>query len=306
MKHLVLVAFTVIILSCQEETPLSDSGKKNITLKLKGVVDIKASSLGKTGGAEPVYYFIEVLKGNELYASGVFNNPTTSFSMSLADNGNYTVNVKATKKGWSYGIRRIVENGRTTINWSEVTDGLVYQNPIHNGANAGLSWVYTKADSSETTYQYYPQTDTYFAQYAFNSGTEKDTIELELKQQIFGIETHVHNFEKGKVSIVLAEGLASESNLGSSQQVVQFPDTVKLSIYSRQSLETNEDVISMRVIYFDGAKEHVLYEGFNQFSRLEKKILDIDLARLNSEGGRTFDFKLQQEQLVAGEIIKLK
>jgi len=306
MKHLVLVAFTVIILSCQEETPLSDSGKKNITLKLKGVVDIKASSLGKTGGAEPIYYFIEVLKGNELYASGVFNNPTTSFSMSLADDGNYTVNVKAAKKGWSYGIRRIFENGRTTINWSEVTDGLVYQNPIQNGANAGLSWVYTKADSSETTYQYYPQTDTYFAQYAFNSGTEKDTIELELKQQIFGIETHVHNFEKGKVSIILAEGLASEANLGSSQQVVQFPDTVKLSIYSRQSLETNEDVISMRVIYFDGAKEYVLYEGFNQFSRLEKKILDIDLARLNSEGGRTFDIKLQQEQLVAGEIIKLK
>ena len=305
MKHLVLVAFAVIILSCQEDTPLGDSGPKNITLKLKGVVDIKTSSLGKTGSVEPVYYFIEVLKGNELYAYGVFNNPTTSLSMSLADNGNYTVNVKAVKKGWSYGIRRFVENGRTTINWSEVTDGLVYQNPIQNGANAGLAWVYTKADSSETTYQYYPQTDTYFAQYAFNSGTEKDTVELELKQQIFGIETHVHNFEKGKVSVVLAEGLASEASLGSSQQVVQFPDTVKLSVFSRQSLEANEDVIHMRVIYFDGTIEHVLYEGYNQFSRLEKKILDIDLARLNSESGRTFGFNLQQEQLAAGEIIKL-
>ncbi len=305
MKHLVLVAFTVIILSCQEETPLSDSGKKNITLKLKGVVDIKASSLGKTGGAEPVYYFIEVLKGNELYASGVFSNITSLLNLSVADNVNYTLNVKAVKKGWSYGIRRVVENGRTTINWSEVTDVLVYSNPIQNGANAGLSWVYTKADSSETMYQYYPQTDTYFSQYTFNSGTQKDTVELELKRQIFGIESHLRNFEKGKIRIVLAEGLSSESKQGTSQQVIHFPDTIKLDIFSRQHLAGNEDIIRMRAIYFDGIAEHILYDGFTEFSRLEKKILEIDLARFNDEGGRAFGFKLHQEQLVAGEIIKL-
>lgn len=268
-------------------------------------MNIKNSSLGKTNTAEPTYYFIELLKENKLYASGVFSNSTSLLNLSVVNNANYTLNVKAVKKGWSYGIRRTVENSRTTINWSEVTDALIYQNPIQNGANAGLCWVYTKADSSETAYQYYPQTDTYFAQYTFNSGTQKDTVELELKQQIFGIETHLKNFAKGKVKIVLAEGLASESKIGTSKQTIQFPDTVKLDIFSRQHLAGNEDIIRMRVIYFDETTEHTLYDEFTQFNRLEKKVLEIDLAQFNNEGGRAIGFKLHQEQLAVGEIIKL-
>ena len=305
MKHFIFVALATISVSCQDETLLSDSGKKNISVQLKGLVNIKTSSLGKTNTAEPTYYFIELLKENKLYASGVFSNSTSLLNLSVVNNTDYTLNVKAVKKGWSFGIRRVVENGRTTINWSEVTDVIVYSNPIQNGANAGLSWVYNKADSSETTYQYYPQTDTYFAQYAFNSATQKDTVELELKRQIFGIETHVKNFEKGKVNIVLAEGLASESKLGTSKQTIQFPDTVKLDIFSRQHLAGNEDIIRMRVIYFDETTEHILYDEFTQFNRLEKKVLEIDLARFNSEGGRAFGFKLHQEPLAVGEIIKL-
>jgi hypothetical protein len=305
IKHYIFVALATILVSCQEESLLTDSGKKNISVQLKGVVDIKSSSLGKTNGANPTYYFIELLKGNELYASGAFSDITSLLNLSVANNVNYTLNVKAVKKGWSYGIRRVVENGRTTINWSEITDVMVYSNPIQNGANAGLSWIYTKADSSETMYQYYPQTDTYFAQYTFNSGTQKDTVELELKRQIFGIETHLKNFEKGKVKIVLAEGLASEPKQGTSQQVIHFPDTVKLDIFSRQNLAGNDDTIRMQVFYFDGTVERVLYDGFIQFSRLEKKVLEIDLARLNGEGGRALGFKLNQEQLAVGEIIKL-
>lgn len=305
MKHFILAAIVILIISCQEESLLTDSGKKNISVQLKGLVNIKNSSLGKINTAEPTYYFIELLKENKLYASGVFSNSTSQLNLSVVNNTNYTLNVKAVQKGWSYGIRKTVENGRTTINWSEVTNALIYQNPIQNGANAGLCWVYTKADSSETAYQYYPQTDTYFAQYAFNSATQKDTVELELKRQIFGIETHVKNFNKGKINIVLAEGLASESKLGTSKQTIQFPDTVKLDIFSRQHLAGNEDIIRMRVIYFDETTEHILYDDFTQFSRLEKKVLEIDLARFNNEGGRPFGFKLHQEQLAVGEIIKL-
>lgn len=305
MKNFIFVALVAIIMSCQEESLLTDSGKKNISVQLKGVVDLKSSSLGKTNTAEPIYYFIELLKENKLYASGVFSNSTNLLNLSVVNNTDYTLHVKAVKKGWSYGIRRIVENGRTMINWSEVTNAMTYQNPLHNGANAGLSWVYTKADSSQTAYQYYPQTDTYFAQYTFNSASQEDTVKLELKRQIFGIETHLKNFEKGKVNIVLAEGLASESNLGTSKQTIQFPDTVKLDIFSRQHLAGNEDIIRMRVIYFDETTEHILYDTFTQFSRLEKKILEIDLARFNSEGGRAFGFKLHQEPLAVGEIIKL-
>jgi hypothetical protein len=305
MKYFVFVAIVTLIMSCQEESLLTDSGKKNISVQLNGLVNIKNSSLGKTNTAEPTYYFIELLKENKLYASGVFSNSTSLLNLSVVNNANYTLNVKAVKKGWSYGIRRTVENSRTTINWSEVTDALIYNNPIQNGANAGLCWVYTIADSSETAYQYYPQTDTYFAQYTFNSGTQKDTVELDLKQQIFGIETHVKNFAKGKVKIVLAEGLASESKLGTSKQTIQFPDTVKLDIFSRQHLAGNEDIIRMRVIYFDETTENILYDEFTQFNRLEKKVLEIDLARFNNEGGRAIGFKLHQEQLAVGEIIKL-
>lgn len=305
MKNLVFIALATLVLSCQEESPLTNASKRDITVQLKGVVDIKSSSLGKTNGVYPVYYFIELLRGDELYASGVFNDLASQINLSVANNANYTLNVKAVKKGWSNGIRRIIENGVTTINWSQVTNSMVYQNPIQNGANAGLAWVYTKADSSETMYQYYPQTDTYFAQYTFNSGTQKDTVELELKRQIFGIETHLKSFEKGKVKIVLAEGLASESKQGTSQQVIHFPDTIKLDIFSRQHLAGNEDIIRMRVIYFDETKEHILYDDFTQFSRLEKKILKIDLTRFHDAGGRNFVFTLDQEQLADGEIIKL-
>lgn len=74
MKYFVFVAIVTLIMSCQEESLLTDSGKKNISVQLNGLVNIKNSSLGKTNTAEPTYYFIELLKENKLYASGVFSN----------------------------------------------------------------------------------------------------------------------------------------------------------------------------------------------------------------------------------------
>ncbi len=306
MKYLLFILLAAIsIVACKDENSTSLGEPKKVTFKLNGLVTISSGFSGRTEAEDPTYFFIELLSSDKLYASGVFKELKGDLDVSLANNTNYTLRVKAVKKGWSYGVRRYVENGRTTINWAEVTDVLVYQNPFQNGANAGLAWVYTKADSSATMYQYYPQTDTYFGQFSFNSGILKEKEELTLKRQIFGIETSVINFKKGKVTVTLAEGLASEVGQGVSKQEISFPTEKKLDIFTRQDLASDSDNIHLRVLYFDGTKEFVVYDGFNQFNRLEKKMIEVDLSRFDGTGGRAFGFKLEDAVLTNGETIKL-
>ena len=295
------------MIACTEESTVTLKGQKKIvSLKFSGV-DIKSGSLpGRTSEFDPTYCFIEVKQGSEYYATGVFKSLPESLVLSLPDNTNFTVNIKAVKKGWSYGIRRFVENGRTTINWAEAKDSLDYQYPMHNGADAGLSWVYTQADSSETNFQAYPQTDTYAAQLEFNSGTIVDTTVVELKRQIWGIESRVHHFERGKVSVVLAEGLYDNAPNGTSRQVLQYPDSSRLDIFSLGFLHQGDNNVRMRVIYNDGTEDHIAFDGYVSVARLEKKILDIDLGRFNSTGGRTIGFDLLEEALTSGETIVIK
>ncbi len=307
MKPLFLTAcIAAILLACTDDKPITLQTNKKLAFKFTGV-DIKSGSLpGRTNNFDPIYCFIEVKKGNEYYATGVFKSLPPSLQISLPDNTNFTVNIKAVRKGWSYGIRRFVENNRTTINWAEAQDSLNYQHPMHNGADAGLCWVYLKPDSSETNFQAYPQTDTYAARLEFNSGTTVDTTVVELKRQIWGIESRIHHFEKGKVSVVLAEGLYSNPPDGTSRQVINYPDSSKLDIFSLGFLHQGDNMVHMRVIYNDGTEDHVAYDGYISVARLEKKVLDIDLGRFNAMGGRIIGFDLLEETLTAGEIITIK
>jgi len=307
MKYLSCVAFlAVLLIACSEEKIETLQDNKQIALRIKDV-DITSGSLsgGRINNFDPIYCFIEVKRGDEYYATGVFKDIPESLFLSLPDNTDFTVNIKAVKKGWSYGIRRFVENGRTTINWAEAMDSLDYQFPFHNGAAAGLCWVYLKSDSSETNYQAFPQTDTYAAQLEFNSGTVLDTAIVELKRQIWGIESHVRNFNHGKISVVLAEGLYENSE-GTSRQVIQYPDTSKLDIFSLGFLHQGDNIVRMRVIYNDGTEDHVAFDGYISVARLEKKILDIDLGRFNSTSGGKIGFHLTEETLTNGETITIK
>ncbi len=304
-SHLLVGCLMFLLVSCTEDSSVTLQGKKTISLKLSGV-DIKSGSLpGRTTEVDPTYCFIEVKKGSDYYATGVFKSLPESLVLSLPDNTNFTVNIKAVKKGWSFGIRRFVENGRTTINWAEAADSLNYQYPMHNGADAGLSWVYTKADSSDTNFQAFPQTDTYAARLEFNTGTLEDTAVVQLKRQIWGIETRIHHFMSGKVSVVLAEDLYANAPNGTSRQVIQYPDSSKLDIFSLGFLH-QDNMVRMRVIYNDGTEDHVAFDGYVSVARLEKKIIDIDLSRFNSIGGRTIGFELMEEMLTAGETIVVK
>jgi len=306
MRAIVLcVSVAVLLLGCSDDKLVMRSGNKQLALKISDV-EIKNGLLpGRTMDFDPTYCFIEVKKGNDYFATGVFKTLPESLVLSLPDNTDFTVNIKTVKKGWSYGIRRFVEYGRTTINWAEAKDSLDYQYPFHNGADAGLCWVYLKPDSSETNYQGFPQTDTYAAQLKFNSGTVVDTTVVELKRQIWGIESHVHHFEGGKVSVVLGEEPPANLPQGTSRQVLEYPDSSKLDIFSLGFLFQGDNIVRMRVIYNDGAENHVAFDGYISVFRLEKKILDIDLARFNSTGGRTIGFVLTEEVLSDGEIIKI-
>lgn len=125
-------------------------------------------------------------------------------------------------------------------------------------------------------------------------------------EQIWGIETHVRNFERGKISVVLAEEAPANSPDGTSRQVIQYPDTTKLDIFSLGFLHQGDNMVRMRVIYNDGAENHVAFDGYVSVARLEKKIIDIDLGRFNATGGRAIGSELSEETLAPGETTIVK
>ena len=120
------------------------------------------------------------------------------------------------------------------------------------------------------------------------------------------VESRVHHFERGKVSVVLAEGLYDNAPNGTSRQVLQYPDSSRLDIFSLGFLHQGDNNVRMRVIYNDGTEDHIAFDGYVSVARLEKKILDIDLGRFNSTGGRTIGFDLLEEALTSGETIVIK
>lgn len=310
MKAGILISLALLIAAC-ENPDISNSADietKKVSLSFRNV---KISSGSIDGGRvhdynyDPTYLFIEIKKGDTYYATGVFKEIPKNLDLRLPDKTDFTINIKATKKGGSYGILRYQSGIYTNINWSVASDSLDYQNPIHNGADAGLCYVYTKPDSSSNMYQYYPQTDTYGTQFTINTANISDTIKVNLERKVFGIESRVHNFKKGRIKVVLAEEKSSTDASGSSWQILNYPDSLKLNIYSLMVLNPPRPNMRLRVIYDDTAKDQIIYDGWLEVKPLEKKILDIDLARYNSQTGYKFDFNLLSGELKEGEIVKI-
>jgi hypothetical protein len=304
ISALILVAF---IVGCSEqELSIPDKEFKSFSLSFSGV---KISSGPLDGGrksdvSDPTYLFIEIKRGNEFYATGVFKEIPTSLKLRLPDQTDFTINVKAIRKGSSHGIFYEKSGIYTTINWSVAQDSLNFQNPIQNGADAGLCYVYTQADSSSNAYQYYPPTDTYAAQLSINTGTIQDTLEIELKRKIFGIESRIRNFKKGRVRVLLAVENSSTDGEGISSQVINYPDTLLLNTFSLMVLQPPRPNLRLRVLYDNTESEEVIFDGWVEVEALEKKILDIDLGRFNADG-RQMDIKLVDGQLSDGELIKI-
>jgi hypothetical protein len=304
------ITLAILIASCesQEISKPEETKTKEIFLSFR---DIKISSGSLNGGRilepdkDPTYLFIEIKKGEIYYATGVFKEIPQTLNLRLPDKVDFTFNIKAIKKGSSYGILRYQSGIYTNINWSVAEDSLNYQNPIHNGADAGLCYVYTKPDSSTSMYQYYPQTETYATQFTINTANISDTVKVNLESKVFGIESRIHNFEKGMIKVMLAEEENSTNVNGPSGQVLNYPDSSKLDIYSLMVLTPQRPNMRLRVIYNDTEKDQVIYNGWVEVDPLEKKILDIDLARYNSIGGFKLDFNLSSGQLKEGEIIKI-
>lgn len=310
MKVGLFLTLAILFASCENSEMLKSEG--NITKKVfLSISGIKISSGSLNGGrieeanSDPTYLFIEIKKGDKYYATGVFKEIPKTLNLRLPDKTDFTINIKAIKKGSTYGILRKNSGIYTNINWSTAADSLDYQNPIHNGADAGLCYVYTKPDSSENMYQYYPQTDTYGTQFTINTGNISDTIKVNLERKVFGIESRVHNFKKGRIKVILAEEKSSTDPSGTSWQTLSYPDSLKLNVYSLMVLNPPRPNVRLRVIYNDTEKDQMIYDGWVEVNPLEKKILDIDMARYNSQSGFKLDFNLLSGQLKEGEIIKI-
>lgn len=310
MKVGMLAALALLFAAC--ESPEISNSERNKTKKVSlSFRDVKIGSGSLSGGRvqdtnhDPTYLFLEIKKGDHYYATGVFKEIPKTLDLKLPDNTNFTINIKAIRKGGSFGILHYQSGIYTTINWSVAADSLNYQDPIHNGADAGLCYVYTKPDSSSTMYQYYPPTDTYGTQFTFNTASISDTIKVDLERKVFGIESRVHNYKKGTIKVVLAEEKSATDPSGSSWQIVNYPDSLKLDIYSLMVLNPPRPNMRLRVIYNDTEKDQIIYDGWVEIDPLEKKILDIDLARFNSQNGRELYFNLLSEELKEGELIKI-
>lgn len=307
--HLYIIS-VIFISSCEspELSKLGENPNKRISISFK---DIKISSGSLPGGRlnelnpDPTYLFIEIKKGDAYYATGVFREIPSTLNLNLPDKTDFKINVKAIKKGSSYGIVRYRDGVNTKINWSYAADSLDFKNPAHNGADAGLCYVYTKPDSSENMYQYYPQTDTYGAQLFINTGAISDTIKVNLERKVFGIESRVRNFKKGKIKVILAEEKSASDPSGTSRQIVNFPDSSKLDIYSLMVLNPPRPNMRLRVIYNNTVSDELIYDGWISVNPMEKKILDIDLARFNQPNGFQLGFNLLSAELKEGEIIKI-
>ncbi len=306
MKSVSILFLFIFAMACTNQyQPIKPAiAMKTVSLSFK---DLKISSGSLSGGRvkewDPTYLFIEIKKGNELYATGVFKEIPETLKLQLPDNTEFTANIKAIRKGGSYGIVRSKNGIYTTINWSDAADSLNYQFPIQNGADAGLCYVYTQPDSSANIYKYYPETDTYGTQLTFNTNTITDTVKINLERKVFGIESRIHHFEKGIVKIVLAEEKDSTDASGTSGHVINYPDSTMLRIYSLMVLFPPRPNVRLRVIYNDIEKDNLIYDGWIAVAALEKKILDIDLARFNSVNGRKMSFTVTESELTDGEII---
>jgi hypothetical protein len=309
MKNLIYLVLIAFALACtnREAAVNPQNQLKKISFSFQG---LKIGSGTLSGGRvkndnDPTYLFIEIKKGNDLYATGVFKEIPKSLDLRLPVNTDFTANIKVIKKGNSYGILRTKNGNYTTINWSDAMDSLSYQFPIQNGADAGLCYVYTQPDSSANRYEYYPETDTYATQLTFNTNSIADTIKINLDRKVFGIESRIHNFQKGSVQIILAEEKSPTDLSGISGSVINYPDSTQLKIYSLMVLFPPRPNLRLRVIYNETEKDTVMYDGWIAVNALEKKILDIDLGRFNSPNGRNISVNLIDGELTDGELITI-
>lgn len=310
MRILVILSFAIAVLGCENEAvEKSDPGRvKKVVVSFQGI-EISTKPLTgreqRTTDADPTYLFIEIRKGSALYASGVFKDVPQSVGLQLPDKTNVTIFVKAIKKGSSHGILRYKSGIYTNINWSVAADSLNYQNPMQNGADAGLCYVYTKPDSSANMYQYYPPTDTYAAKVEINTSTITGELKINLERKVFGIESKLRNFRKGKVKVLLGEEKSATDPSGVSSQVLSYPDSSKLDVFSLMALHPPRPNIRLRVIYHNTEKDQVIFDGWIEVNALEKKILEIDLARFNSTNNGRLGFTIVNGSLVPGQIIKI-
>lgn len=306
--HVFLVAL-VVLMSCDNEEAFKPGTKefKKISLSFQG---IKISSSNLNGGRateeeqQPTYLFIEIKKGEEYYATGVFKEIPATLDLKLPSNSQFTIYAKAIRKGSSYGIRYTKSGIYTNINWSDAADSLNFQNPMHNGADAGSCYVYTAPDSSASAFEYYATTDTFAAKLSVDTDDVTDTLEMELERKVFGIESRLRNFTKGSVRVLLSGETNALDEMGISSQVINYPDTAKLSLFSLMVLHPPRPNVRLRVVYNNTEKDQVIFDGFVEMEALEKKILDIDLSRFDA-GGRLMDFTLEEGSLSEGELIEI-
>lgn len=307
MRIIAVIVVVAIIFGCSDqELSKPDKDFKSIALSFNGI-KINSGSLDggrKSEVSNPTYLFIEIKKGEEYYGTGVFKEIPASLNMRLPDKTDFTINVKVIRKGNSHGILYYKSGIYTNINWSVAQDSLNFQYPMHNGADAGLCYVYTQADSSSNTYQYYPPTDTYAAQLSINTANVQDSLKIQLERKIFGIESHIRNFKKGKVRVLLAGENSSTDEKGISSQVINYPDSSQLNTFSLMVLHPPRPNVRLRVLYDNTQNEQVIFDGWVEVAALEKKILDIDLSRFHA-GGRQMEINLVDGRLTDGELIKI-
>jgi hypothetical protein len=301
MKKILLLCLTlsVLITACQKEENLGPKNqKKDFYLKVKGAVDVQSGGVsGRSASADPTYYFLEIYSPTGLYASGVFDALPDSLKVSLLDNTNYTVKAKAIKKGESFGIVGYPQSIPPQINGVNLTNSISYSNPSSLSADYGYAYVYTSADSSTQDFSYYPPTNTFYDNLAFNSGTT-NTVDLELARQVFGVETVVIGLTQGEVRVRIGE--ASYPSI----QRVSFPDTTRTNVYSFLYLYNTSNTIPVKVFYNDGTTDQLLYDNALVFNRLEKKkfIITLDGSGTGA-GGTGFNISILDEPLYDGEDI---
>jgi hypothetical protein len=239
---------------------------------------------------DPAYLFVTVKVGTDdatstYYATGIFKNIPKTLDLRLPDNTDFNVNVKVIKEGGSFGIYRELIGNFIMIDNSAASDSLSYQFPYPVRADAGACSVYTKADSSQHAFEQYPQIDTYFGQFVFNTGHDTDTLKVNLNRMVWGLKCRIHNFKKGSIRLIVGDLQPPSDTDGPSEQVINFPDSVGLFMHALAFFPVYphiDDAPRLRVIYNNSTQDQTIFDEVINIYELKKKILDIDLSRLGS------------------------
>lgn len=277
-----------------------------VSLKLGGEVTTSDSPLARTETESTDLYGVQVYKGANIFASGLFDN-VSDMKINLLEGSTYKF------------VVLLVKDGKNIVSYQDIYYGSGYIGPFGYTGRNDDGYNITIGTECSNTYTFYRsfvdnlakggyyETDTYYGEISDYTPTVNGTITIDMKHTVFGLQYEVTGITDGTASITIKNDTKTfftnssiAADYTSEEKIISFADVYNAWQYADNYTEN----LTVSVSWTRGVG--VVQDLGTKTIQVKRNVMNVVRVKLGSnDGSATFGITTEDDSEMTEETVDI-